>query len=247
MNIGLIIGKKNSVGVPNKNIKKILGRKSCEYAFIAAKYAKLDKIYVSTDSKIISNVGKKYGAILINRQKKLATPNSLTEDVLLNAYYKIKNDCKKNNIKTISLIFCNNPAIDVNLLKKAIKIVNKNKFFDSCFSVAKYDMFAPARARKISKTGIIMPFDNASINKKTSSIRNSQGSVYFCDLSIQVMKPTCFENMNKGKLPFKWQGRKSKAILTDFGFDIDSEWQYAVIEYWLKKRGFTEKKIPWKK
>ena len=121
MNIGLIIGKKNSVGVPNKNIKKILGRKSCEYAFIAAKYAKLDKIYVSTDSKIISNVGKKYGAILINRQKKLATPNSLTEDVLLNAYYKIKNDCKKNNIKTISLIFCNNPAIDVNLLKKAIR------------------------------------------------------------------------------------------------------------------------------
>ena len=36
MNIGLIIGKKRSVSVPGKNIRKILGRSTCEYAFIAA-------------------------------------------------------------------------------------------------------------------------------------------------------------------------------------------------------------------
>ena len=38
-------------------------------------------------------------------------------------------------------------------------------------------------------------------------------------------------------------GKKSKAIETDFGFDIDTEWQYIVIEYWLKKYGFT--KLPY--
>ena len=60
------------------------------------------------------------------------------------------------------------------------------------------------------------------------------------------MKPVCFEEMDNGQLPFKWQGKKSKAIITDFGFDIDTEWQYVVIEYWLRKYGYTETSIPWK-
>ena len=106
-------------------------------------------------------------------------------------------------------------------------------------------MFSPARARKISITGEMKPFVDLKYLDNVSSIRDSQGSCYFCDLSIQVMKPVCFEEMDKGQLPFKWQGRKSKAIETDFGFDIDTEWQYVVIEYWLKKYGFTENSIPW--
>ena len=58
------------------------------------------------------------------------------------------------------------------------------------------------------------------------------------------MKPICFEEMDSG-LPFKWQGKKSKAIETDFGFDIDTQWQYLVIEHWLKEHGYTESIIPW--
>jgi len=83
------------------------------------------------------------------------------------------------------------------------------------------------------------------LSNKISSIRDSQGSCYFCDLSIQVMKPICFEEMDNGNLPFKWQGRKSRAIETDFGFDIDTQWQYLVIEHWLKEHGYTESNIPW--
>ena len=40
-------------------------------------------------------------------------------------------------------------------------------------------------------------------------------------------------------------GRKSKALVNDFGFDVDSEWQFRVIEYWLRERGFTEDNIPY--
>ena len=45
-NIGLVIGK-NSVGVPVKNTRIILGRPAAEYAFFAGTSAGLDKIYVS--------------------------------------------------------------------------------------------------------------------------------------------------------------------------------------------------------
>ena len=71
MNIGLVIGKKNSVGIPGKNLKKILGRPSAEYAFIAAKYSRLDQIFVSTDCNKIIKIAKKYNSKIINRPKKL--------------------------------------------------------------------------------------------------------------------------------------------------------------------------------
>ena len=244
MNIALIIGKKNSVGVPGKNIRKIVGRPAAEYAFIAAESAIIDKVYVSTDCSVIQEIGRKYNANQIERPSELATPESLTEDVLLHAYDIIKNDNKE--ITSISLLFCNNPAIDVDKLNEAIEFLNTSNQYDSCFSICKYNMFSPARARKMTNNGEIQPFINLDLIGNVSSIRDSQGDCYFCDLSIQVMKPSCFEDMDNGQLPFKWQGKKSKAIEVDFGFDIDTGWQYVVIEFWLKQKGFTETIIPWK-
>jgi CMP-N-acetylneuraminic acid synthetase len=245
MNIALVIGKKTSTGVPGKNVREIVGRPAAEYAFIAAKYAGVDRIYVSTDSDQIAQIGKPYGAMHIDRPPELATPDALTEDVLLHAYEFINNNREGQSIKTISLLFCNNPAINVDLLKEAIQFTSTTNDYDSCFSVVKYDMFSPARARRLAADGEMKPFVDLNYIDNVSSIRSSQGSVYFCDLSIQVMKPICFEDMENGQLPFKWQGKRSKAIETDFGFDIDTEWQYVVIEYWLRKHGFTETVIPW--
>lgn len=242
-NIGLVIGKKNSMGVPGKNVKEILGRPTAEYAFIAGKYAGMDRLYVSTDSDEIASIGAAYGAIHIARPAELATPDALTEDALKHAYGIIK--AEVDDIDTISLLFCNNPAINVDLLIEAIEFVKENDQFDSCFSVAKYDMFSPARARKVNSSGEMTSFVDLNLLDNVSSIRNSQGSCYFCDLSIQVMKPICFEDMDNGQQPFQWQGKRSKAIETDFGFDIDTDWQFVVVEHWLKKHGYTSKVIPW--
>jgi len=248
MNIGLVIGKKNSTGTPGKNTRIILGRPSAEYAFIAAKYSKIEKIFVSTDCEIISELGTRYNAEIISRPPELATPESLTEDVLIHAYNHIRQSLgKTKKISTISLLFANNPAIHVNLLNQAIDNVIIMNDIDSCFSVSKFDMFSPARARRLSDDNIIHPFVDLALLENVSSIRDSSGSVYYCDLAIQVMKERCFTDIDSGHLPFKWQGKKSKAVINDFGFDIDSEWQFVVIEFWLKKHGFTQNEIPWAK
>ncbi|NMC47856.1 MAG: cytidylyltransferase [Desulfovibrio sp.] len=247
MNIGLVIGKKNSMGVPGKNLRPVLGRPAAEYAFIAGSHATIDRLYVSTDDEVIASIGSRYGAKHIARPAELATPDALTEDALLHAWEHIRKDTGGGDIATVSLLFCNNPAINVTLLNEAIAFLNRSSEFDSCFSVAKYDMFSPARARRVEPDGEIRPFVDLSLMHNVSSIRDAQGSVYYCDLSIQVMKPVCFERMDEGQLPFKWQGRRSKAIVTDFGFDIDSEWQFVVIEYWLRSHGFTEHTIPWER
>ena len=216
MNIGLVIGKKNSTGVPGKNTRILVGRPAAEYSFIAAKYANLDKVYVSTDCEKIASIGANYGAKHIIRPKALATPEALTEDALIHAYDFIIKDIDKINftredIESITLLFCNNPAIDVELLRKSIKYINEDTSIDSVVSVAKYDMFSPTRARKIEDNKL-RNFVSLDVFQNVSSIRDSQGSVYFCDLSIQVLNKRCFEDMHTGSLPFKWHGNNIKPI-----------------------------------
>ena len=94
-------------------------------------------------------------------------------------------------------------------------------------------MFSPTRARKIENSQILS-FVDLSIFGEVSSIRSDQGDVYFCDLSIQIIRSRVFENMSDGMKPFKWMGKKSYPLYNNFGFDIDEEWQRATIEYWLK-------------
>lgn len=244
--ISLLIGKDKSTGVPGKNYREIVGRPMCEYGFIASKAIEVNKLFVSTDSKIIKEIGKKYNAEIIDRPKSLALPESLTEDVLTHAANYIKEKLGYEP-EIVCLLFANNPAIDINLLKKGISELKNDITLDSAFSVCRYDMFSPTRARQINQEGIIEPSVPLEIfGDNISSIRNSQGGIYFCDLSIQVMRWRCFTNMENGNQPFKWMGKKSKALINDFGFDVDSEWQFKVIEYWLTKRGFTKNTLPYK-
>ena len=242
---GLLIGKDKSTGVPGKNIRNIVGRPMCEYGFIAARAVGVNHLFVSTDSTTIAEVGERYNAIHIERPSELAQPDSLTEDALVHAARQIEKFIGRPP-DVVCLLFANNPAIDVALLEEGIQALTADDELDSAFSVCRYDMFSPTRARSIDDSGNIQPFvPLESLGKSVSSIRSSQGGVYFCDLSVQVLRWRCFTNMNEGMQPFQWMGRKSKALFNDFGFDVDSEWQFRVIEYWLRERGFTEHNIPY--
>ena len=229
--VALIIGKKNSVGFPGKNTMPINGYPSCEYSFMAAKRIKIKNIFVSTDCPKIKKIGRKYGAKIINRPSKLAKPESLTEDVLVHAYNEMK---KLVDFKIVVLLFANNPAISIKLINSGINKLQKNNSYDSAFSVCKYNMFSPVRARSI-KNNKIQPFVSLKYFKNVTSIRSSQGDVYFCDLSVQVIRDRAFENMDKGMQPFQWMGKKSFPLLNTFGFDIDESWQKVAIELWLKQ------------
>ena len=240
--VGLLIGKDKSMGVPGKNVRLMLGRPMCEYGFIAGKAAGVSNLFVSTDSEQIAQVGSKYDAIHIPRPPELATPESLTEDVLKHAYSAI---CKHLNRSpdVVILLFANNPAINIDLINEGIDLLKNDPSLDSAFSVCRYDMFSPQRARKISDSGLIEAFDSRLLDDKVSSIRSSQGGVYFCDLSVQIIRSRCFTQMDTGMQPFQWMGTNSKALFNDFGFDVDSEWQFKVLEYWLTTKGFTETSI----
>jgi CMP-N-acetylneuraminic acid synthetase len=211
----------------------------CEYAFMAASSADLalDRIFASTDSPIIKDVARNYGAEVIDRPEHLAMPDSLTEDVLIHAGEAIVKSIGKAP-DLVALFFANNPAIDCALAKEGLDFLESSSDFDSAFSVCRYDMFSVARARKVNKEGVIQPWVPLELfEDRISSIRSDGGATYFCDLSVQILRWRCFTEMDEGMLPFKWMGKKSKALFNDYGFDVDSEWQLCVLEKWLRDRG----------
>jgi len=246
MIVGLQIGKEKSVGTPGKNYMELLSRQINEYSLMAAWNSKqIEKIYISTDSKKIEESAPKFKATLIHRPKELATPESLTEDVLLHAYDFICNDIMEKP-EMVVLLFANTPTVNLGKLKQGIQIMKDDSSLDSCFSIVKYNMFSPTRAKKLDGN-IIEPFYDLHDNNNITSIRDSQGDVYFADFSIQILRPICFENMEYGQLPIKWMGRKTYGLHVDYGFDIDERWQIPVIEHWLREHGFTNKTTPYEK
>ena len=246
MIIALMMGRAGSVGFPKKNIKKVLGRRLFEYPLIASKKSKyINKIFVSTDCPIIARGSKKYGAMHINRPKKLANKKALGEDVYEHAYFEIKKilNLDAKNIDYIVLLMANAPTITADLIDQGIDILNKNKNFDSAVTTSIYNMWSPLRARKIDSNNLLKPFIPFKVfgNPKTLNCdRDSQGDVHYADMSVSIVRSKCLENLKNGMLPQKWMGKKIAPIRSWGGCDVDYEWQIPMVEFWLKKNGYKK-------
>jgi len=234
---GIMIGRAGSKGFPNKNILKISGKRLCEYPLIASKKTKIiNKIYVSTDCNIIKKESKKHGAKILTRPKRLTTSKALGDHVFEHAYFKIKKLEKK--IDFLVLLFANAPLVTANLIKQGIDLLNKNPQADSAVSVSKYNMWSPLRARKVNKKGTLdpfVPFEVFGDPKKLNCDRDSQGDVFFADMSVSIVRPRCLENLSSGLLPQKWMGKKILPIYSEAAFDIDYEWQLPLLKFRIDK------------
>lgn len=247
MILALMIGRAGSTGFPKKNIKKVLGRRLCEYPLMACKNSRyIDKIFVSTDCPVIAKTSKKYGSNLIKRPKTLADSKALGEDVFRHAYFEIKKNKNigNKNIEFLVLLMANAPTITGKLIDKGINILRKNKNFDSAVTTSVYNMWSPLRARKLKKDKSLhpfVPFENFGNPKTLNCDRDSQGDVHYADMSVSIVRPRCLENLKEGLLPQKWMGKKIASISSSGGCDVDYEWQMPMVEFWLKKNGYRKK------
>ena len=239
MIVAIMIGRKGSRGFPGKNTFKVLGRPLCEYPLIAAKKSKfIDKIYVATDSNKIKKVSQKYKVEFVDRPRKLNTNKALGDHVFEYAYEQVK---KKNNkkIELVVLLFANAPTINVKLIDQGISLLKKNKRFDSAVTTSIYNMWSPLRARRLNNKGLLDPFVPfkyfAKDPSKLNCDRDSQGDVYFADMSVSIVRPKCLENIDTGLLPQKWMGGKIAPIYNTAGCDIDFDWQIPMVDFWIKK------------
>ena len=241
MIVALMMGRAGSRGLKNKNLLKINGKKLCEYPLIAASKSQYTKsIFVTTDCPKIKKISKKYNATIIERPKILSNSSALGENVYEHGYFEIKKRLEKESkkIELLVLLMANSATITSKMIDKGITFLRKNKSFDSAVSTSVYNMWSPLRARKLDKNGALKPFVPFKVfgNPKTLNCdRDSQGNVYYADMSVSVVRPKCLENLKTGLLPQKWMGKKIAPIKSDAGFDVDYEWQIPQLQYWLKK------------
>jgi len=134
--ICIIPARGGSKGLKDKNIRLVNGHPLIAYVISNAVNSNIfDSILVSTDSKKIANIAKKYGAdVPFLRKKKLAQDLTTTEATLKNALNEYE---KFKSLKFDICVYMTATDIfrQVSDIKKAVNILKKNKSIESCFSV----------------------------------------------------------------------------------------------------------------
>lgn len=168
MNICLIPARGNSERIKNKNILSFFGRPIISYSIATAIKSKLfDRIIVSTDSKKISNISKKYGAETpFLRPKKISNSFASDHDVI-NHFFDY---CKKKQISLNKLcyIYPVNPLLKIKTLKKCKKLISKYNC-QKVITIAKFS-YPIQRALKMDKKHQISLFNKKFDNKRSQDL-----------------------------------------------------------------------------
>ena len=204
----LILARGGSKGIKNKNIIK-LGKLPLIAWTIkeALKSKKKLDVYLSTDSKKIANIGKKYGAqVPFIRPKKFAKDNSSSVDAIEHAVNFLKN--KGLNYDYVLLLEPTSPLRDYKDIDNSIdKIFSKN--YDSLVSVSKLEAFHPDFLYKKNKIGFLSPFRKSTKKyirrQDLEPIYFLEGSIYISKITTLMKKRTFNHNKTIGIEMPKWK------------------------------------------
>ena len=177
--IGFIPAKKNSIGLKNKNLKKIKKLSLIELAIISSlKSKKISQTFLSSDSDKILRLGKKYKINIIKRKKSLCTKETGANEIIQDFInlYSINN----KDFKNVIMIYLQptSPFRNFNHIDLSI-----NKFFSSkkkmLLSLSEINNFY--KAFKIINKNIVPFFNPKNINEnrqKFSKILIPNGAIY---------------------------------------------------------------------
>ena len=156
MNIAIITARGGSKRIPKKNIKEFCGKPIIAYSIDAAlKSGIFDEVMVSTDSKEIAEIAKKYGAsVPFLRSEKTSNDWATTSDVIkevLERYSELGQDYDK-----FCCIYPTAPFVTSERLKESFKILKERNAF-SVVPVVRFS-FPPQRGFIIDNDLLSLPF-----------------------------------------------------------------------------------------
>ncbi len=127
--LGLIVARKNSKGLKNKHLINIKKKTCIEWSFEAANKSKmLDYRLLSTDSKKIINLSKKYNIHSpFVRPSKLSKDKTSIYEVIKHSYNWLNK--RNNKFDIIVLLQASSPLRKAKHIDKAIKFFLKNQRF----------------------------------------------------------------------------------------------------------------------
>ena len=239
----ILIGRENSTGFPGKNTYPLLGRPMAAYPLIAARDTlEIDRTYISTDSKALMDLGKEYGAEIIERPAELCTKEALGEHAYQHALEVITERLGEEP-EILVLLMANAPMITPKILQDGIKALRGNPEYDSAVTTSVYNMWSPLRARRVNAQGLLdpfVPFETFGDPKTLNCDRDSQGDVVFANMSVSIVRARNLRHLEDGLLPQKWMGQKIYPLPQEGGLDVDYQWQLPQVEFCMRAMGFTE-------
>lgn len=231
MNIlGITLARGGSKSVQKKNIKLINNKPLIEYTISEALKSKyLSNYIVSTDDKEIKKEAQKAGAnVPFLRPKELATDNASSVSALQHAVNFMEKE-ESISYDYIIELMCTNPLKTVFDIDSCIEKLIDTKA-DSVIAVHQLLDHHPSRIKKIENDKIM---DFAVSEIPESRRQDLSPKAYIRSGSIYALKRNYL--MNSGR---RYGSKNSRPYIlpTDRAVNIDSEIDFLVAEFLLKKR-----------
>ena len=213
--IAIILARKNSKRIKNKNIMKIAGIPLIEHSINSALESNfIDEVYVSSDSDKIKKICSKKNVNFIKRPKYLAGDNVHSEEVLENLILKIN---KIDKIDIVVFIQPTSPLRPVNVFDNAIKFFLKKRV-DSLFSSTIFKNHIWSKLNKLKP--INYNFKNRKFDQQKNNQLNENGSFYI----FKADKFLKFRNRLFGKII-------NYEIDYQYSFQVDEIIDASIIDY----------------
>lgn len=228
-----IPARSGSIGIKNKNIKKLAGVPLLAYSIkTALNCKKIKKVIFSSDSDKYINIAKKYGCKHFHKRGKKVSSDTASELSVFQDYIKKRIQENKSLPKYFIHLRPTTPIRKTSTILKGIELfLSKKKNFSSMRSVSL--MSEPAyRFFRILNNRL------CSINKKDFIVDNYckprayYSKTYKCNCIVDIYKTsTILKNKLFGRkvLPF---------LINDFINDIDDKKDLKYTEYFIKESKF---------
>ncbi len=207
--ICIIPAREGSVGLKNKNIKKINGKPLIYWPINAAKKSKLiDTIIVSSDSKKVKKLAKNYNvACPFLRPKKISGNNSKISEAIIHAL----NFYKKREFQTFDYLILlepTSPLTDHVDIDKSLKIIIKNKKIDSLVSITENSTSHPQFNFKLGEKNLLKKFLKlkSDVNRQDlSKLFYLSGNLYISKISSYLKTKSFTQKKTFGYVVDKWK------------------------------------------
>jgi CMP-N,N'-diacetyllegionaminic acid synthase len=147
--LGIIPARSGSKGIPNKNIKIMLGKPLIAHTIeTASKSRYIDHLIISTESEEIANVSRQYGGdVPFMRPGEYSTDNARAIDVIIHAL-KSSEELDKKNYELIVYLEPTSPNRSIEDIDSAIELFSHEQA-DSLASVTEATQYHPILMKKI--------------------------------------------------------------------------------------------------
>ena len=228
--IALILAKKGSKGLPGKNLLIWKKKNSLEHTIEHLKKTKLfDKIYISTNCKIIGNIGKNLGCETIYRNDKLAKNSAYVKSV--------NHACRQiKKFSTITIPMVVQPVRNFDIFKLMLNKLKKFKL-DSVVTVENFDASVAwlYKSNQNRLTKLETVDYKKEIGRRNDLVLINNGIVCFNYLSWKK---------SNGITPWPYLGKKILAVKQNF---LNKNIKIDINDHEDKKWFFElTKKLKWK-